>query len=125
MRYQKFTKMEAADCRVMKKLLQPVLDRFGTQHNLDISILSGRYDGEMVGYKIEFKIAGTESVDMKTARVFMGEDINETADVKDIGECRIVGFKPRSTKYPWIILRPDGKKYKWTDDSVQRHFGKK
>ena len=44
-------------------------------------------------------------------------------ELEDLGDCRLVGIKPRSTKYPMILKQVStGKKYKYSYNALAKHF---
>jgi hypothetical protein len=49
-------------------------------------------------------------------------DMTKTPFLNRIGQCRLVGYNPRASSYPWIVLYPNGREYKYSTDLVKLHW---
>lgn len=72
------------------------------------------YNPEGFTMKLEGTVEGgntKEQRDLETAMVMYGIDKKEGFD-NELGKITLVGYKSRSTKYPFIVRTIDGKRYK-------------
>lgn len=49
--------------------------------------------------------------------------LQKSFDIPTIGPCKLVGFKTRSQKFPYIVRTPAGKQYKVNGRSIKHSIG--
>lgn len=102
-------------------------------YGIDINIGSIRFDGISFRGKLEAHVSNTEDGNSfekvefdKYCRMYGLTENDYEADVKLTGSPKfgttgkIVGFKPRSTKYPVLVRTNKGHLVKWTTSILQQ-----
>ncbi len=115
MAIERFTPSNLRDLRAdLDKALGVVAAKYG------ITLESGKmsYSPETVKVAVEGAVEGGLSFEIKTMASIIGVD--PTVAVNGM---RIVGYRSRSAKAPWVIKHTDGKRYIHTDASVKAMWG--
>ena len=51
-----------------------------------------------------------------------GLDLNKVGLIRGVGQCKLVTYKPRNPKLPWIVENDKGKRYKLDTATTVAHF---
>jgi len=115
------TQLDKTTLRFIREQINEALA--GSIEGLEFHAGNCSYSGNIATFKLEVKIAGAESKEM--------QDLRRYADMYDIDLEKthpvytLVGFLPRSSKYPFLVKKAgaDGT-YKITEDMAKRFFGR-
>lgn len=132
MKYDSLNRTSAKEIRqLLKDVLVPVLK----QHNLELEQGNLTFCEDYIKFSgFTIKVIGGKSQEMRDLEEYnsymsrfpkLGKelDIEKVASL-DGRDCKVVGFKSRSKKYPFIIeFVNDGKQAKITEETAQRYFG--
>lgn len=106
------------------RALAPIL----AAHGLTLDRTSGQYSATGITLRIRLSEAGAVSPEAaalaETARMF-NLDTTTTATLPRIGACKLVGYAPRSRKFPFIVATTEGKRYKIPHTTAHAMFGKR
>ena len=113
-RFDKFT------CQVLRNELNAVLNKFGADVNLSFAVGNMKFTDTGVEIKVSGNVKGAKSIaDSRLQSVARAH--NFTLD--PINGRQLVGYAPRSYKYPFIYLNlRDGKRYKCSEMSAIAYF---
>lgn len=64
----------------------------------------------------------SEQVLLESYAKMHGLDLNKTGHLGGVGHCKLVAYKPRNTKMPWIVENDKGKRYKLTTETALLQF---
>lgn len=114
--------LDKTNLQIIRNKLQEHLDAFDF-HGLNCKLGNCSYNSDNATFKLEVAFEGADSKQMS--------DLKRYADYFDIDVNRksekysLVGYAPRSRKYPWLVTVAgrDGT-FKIDDDTAKRHFGK-
>ena len=115
---------------VLGKELTPILAEYGLKFKLG----NARYQEDSVkftGFRISLENAQdpsakalTEDNEFRATHDFTTFDLDKVGVSPNGLEYKLVGYKPRNRKYPYICLSlEDNKRYKFTEDGAERMFG--
>lgn len=120
-----FTRTNLNDLRAD---LNEVLERYGNQAGLDIKIGNISYSDHDATIKIEAKLPDASgnivSAEEKAYNIYAKMDginipVNGFAKSPSLGKVRMVGYKTRNRKYPYIVEQvSSGKRYKMGTSSA-------
>jgi uncharacterized protein YejL (UPF0352 family) len=113
-RFDKFT------CQVLRNELNAVLNKFGADVNLSFAVGNMKFTDTGVEIKVSGNVIGAKTIaDSRLQSVARSH--NFTLD--PINGRQLVGYAPRSYKYPFIYLNlRDGKRYKCSALSAAAYF---
>lgn len=92
-------------------------------YDIEVGQISGTSDEVSITVKIRYK--GAVSSDRKLLEAYAnihGLDLEKNSVVQGAGCCKLIGFKPRNTKIPWIVENVNGKTYKIATSAVSLHL---
>ena len=92
------------------------------RHGITIKLGTMRFDKGMARGAIEMKNATGEQQEVNFFRSVAQLEQLDPDRTGPLGE-RLVGFKKRSPKMPWIYLAKDGTRYKCSYEKARRMFG--
>lgn len=124
--FKSFDKTTAGQFR---KEMNELLAKYGAQSNLVLTIGNISYDGTSIRTKLTVAIRGGETTSTasttgsapKTAaleRALMEKRMADTFVSPNLGLIRLIDYHPRKPKYPFIGLRSDGKRFKFSLSQV-------
>ncbi|WGK63549.1 hypothetical protein QAO71_17420 (plasmid) [Halopseudomonas sp. SMJS2] len=64
----------------------------------------------------------SEQVLLESYAGMHGLDLTKSSQIQGVGTCKLVAYKPRSTKLPWIVENEKGKRYKLETVTVLSYF---
>lgn len=123
----KYTKIDRKNIDGIRKEMQAVLDKYGLDSNMEISIGNIKFSDTSFDAKVSVKISGEKSFQEKQA----DSELNLMANFYNLSleECngkRLTSYKSQNHKYPFIFLNTtDGKSYKCSEAQAKANFGKK
>jgi hypothetical protein len=133
-RKKKVVTFTRPECQRVRAEVQAVLEKLGEQLGLDVSLGNGRFNEEAFSMKLEFtapdKDGNRQSRNEQEFKMYAKSFGLEPDDFGKTFVDRnhsfvITGIKPRSYKFPILVTRDDGKKYKYPVDDVIRGLGRK
>jgi hypothetical protein len=99
--------------------LDYVLKKFGKTSGLEIKAGNITYSASTVTVKVEGKVKGSQSREGQAVDMFTIFKFNDIIKVAQLGEVKIVGYKTRSPKYPYIVETVNsGTRYKLSESQV-------
>lgn len=114
----KFAKFDRATLKALRAEMQEVLEKYGVKSNLEIEVGNMKFSEAEVEIKVKAKVKGAKSrADSQLemyAKMFGLKIENNKGD-------RLVEFKSRNTKYPFIFER-GGKRYKCSEMQAKIMF---
>lgn len=124
--------MDKSTARNLSEALKNHLEAFEEENDIKVTIGSGKFDSTTLTLKVELaELAESGEALTRAANEFKfmahryglaPEDLGR--EFKDgIRTYRIVGLKPRSTRYP-IIAESDKKRYKFGAATIKAYLGK-
>jgi hypothetical protein len=116
-------KINANFCKSFRKEIEEVLSALEKKHNLKFRVGNMRYTSSTVSIKLDAAVVSEDGVvetpEFRALKVIHPELVNKTVSVG--GESmKIIGYKPRSPRYPFIGETVDGRRFKLTEVSVLR-----
>ena len=131
----KYDSLNKSSAKEIRQLLDDVLTPVLKEHNLELAQGNLTYCDDYIRFAgFTIKVIGSKSQEMRALEDYnrymsrfpkLGKelDIQKIASL-DGRDCKVVGFKSRSKKYPFIIeFVNDGKQAKITEETAQRYFG--
>lgn len=116
-------------CRLLSQAIEKALQPIADEHGISIKMGRGTYGDMNATLKIEIAVKGeggeviskdAEALKRYQGMVFGGDVLNKVVTLNG-EQVKIIGYKPRSSKYPVLGTRlKDGKTYKYTEQSVKR-----
>lgn len=88
----------------------------------EVEARNGTYDDCEVVFKVALRPVGTKSASQANAEKFaelMGMNMANGRGMQ------IVGYNTKARSYPWIVTKPDGKRYKLSDQHMIQYGFKK
>lgn len=115
------TQLDKHTLQLIRNQINDVLE--GSIEGIEFSAGNCSYSGNIATFKLEVKIEGAESKEMQDLKRYAelyDLDINKSHPIYTL-----VGYLPRSTKYPFLVKKAgaDGT-YKITHEMARRYFGK-
>jgi len=127
--------MDKTTARTLSEALKTHLEAFEEEHDIKVTIGSGKFDSTTLTLKVELaELAESGEALTRAANEFKYMAHRYGLAPDDLGKefrdgirtYRIVGLKPRSTRYPVIAESlSDKKRYKFAAASVKLYLGKK
>lgn len=109
--------------------VQETLRQVAAKHGLTFVPGNAKFNGNSISVKGEFKTATAPTRDDALAKdldhhltMLYGPDKVEAIKKVDLGGYRLVGFKYRSPKKPWVIRDAAGKNFIARDEHVELHL---
>ena len=131
---KKIKKIDRETCRMLGEEIEEKLQVIARKYGINIKRGRGTYDSKGATIKIEIAtvdrdgtVNSKEAEDFKRYARMEGlkeEWLGQSFRTWDGKELKIVGFKPRSTKYPVIVEDNSGKRWKYPAKQVKREMGK-
>ena len=112
------TKFDSNKCKVVADAIKAALAEVEKEHGIEVTFNGGKYDANSFTPKIIIVGAEKDGTFKDEARLRLEDSIySDFADKKikvNGEEMTIVGYKPRSYKFPFIALSKSGQRYKIT-----------
>lgn len=113
--------MDRQTCKIAREELQAMIDASPLEFFKDYEVTVGNasYDSVSATFKVTVKEAGA-----KTYQQDFAEREAERLGLKLVngkGD-RIDAYNVRAPKFPWIVVKADGKRYKYTDAHIKAEF---
>ena len=116
MKIQSFDK---ATLKALRSEMQAVLEKYGSKANVSFEVGNMRFSDSEVDIKVKAKVKGAKTqTDALLEMVAKKEGLKMTNSKGD----RLVAFKSRSPKYPFVYESRDGKRYKTTTAQAKMLF---
>jgi hypothetical protein len=111
--------MDRNTCKDLRPALQKLLDESDLANRYEVTVGSASYDDVQATFKITLKDAGA-----KTHGQDFAEREAERLGLKLVSDngARIVDYNFKAPKYPWIVEKADGRRYKYPDSLIKREF---
>jgi len=117
-KHMTYTKFDKKTCRQFREELQALLDKHGMT-GLEFEVGNMRYFATEVEVKLKAKVAGVDSQAEKLVKSYASME----GMVIEKNHLRLVEYKTRNHKYPWIYLDTrDGKRYKCSRSQAKMLF---
>jgi len=115
----KINSFDKATLRALRSEMEAVLEKYGKKVNVDFEVGNMRFSDAEVDIKVKAKVKGAKTqVDKMLEIVVKNEGMKMTNARGD----RLVAFKSRSPKYPFVYEAADGKRYKTTRAQAKMMF---
>lgn len=116
---KKVAEFNKATLKDFRTELDAVLEKFGKKIGVELSAGGIRYGTNSVTVKVEGLLVGSQSKEVAAIDMFTTFKENDIIKVAQLGEVKIVGYKPRNRKYPYIVETvKGGKRYKLSETQV-------
>lgn len=115
----KIKSFDKATLRALRSEMQAVLDKYGKKAGIEMEVGNMRFSEAEVDIKVKAKISGAKTQSDSNLEL-MAKMVGITKLTNPNGD-RLVEFKTRSRKYPFIFERA-GKRYKCSERQAQVLF---
>lgn len=116
----KFTSFDKFACRLLRQEMQELLAKYGVEANLEFTVGNMKFTNEGAEIKVSTKVKGGKSI---TDRALEFEAKVRGFTLDETNGRKLVGFMPRSYKYPYVYLNlRDGKRYKCSPMQAETYF---
>ena len=113
------TKFDRSTLRNLRDEMQALLESYGVQTNLEFSVGNMSFSEAEVNIKVAAKVKGaTTQVD----RILQMEADRLGLDMENAQGEKLVSYKTRARKTPFIWSSPDGKMYRTDERGIQARF---
>lgn len=114
--FQNFNRKNLSELRAE---MAQVLQKYGVDANLDISVGNMRFSDAEVEIKVTAKVKGAKTM---TDKLLESEAKRLGLKMKNRAGDRLVEYKPRNWKFPFVYVAANGKRYKCDEDSAKMRF---
>lgn len=116
------TKIKKFDPAKLKKLrvqLKELFDKYDVDSGLKYDLGNCKYSDAEATFQLKILIDGELTLDEQAVEMFSNFKYGDFVFVAGIGDSKIVAYKTRSSKYPFIVESVDnGKRYKVAETSL-------
>lgn len=110
---------DQANLKALRTELDVVLAKFKKKSGVEFTLGKIKYSSNTVTLTVEGKIVGTQSSEAKMLEVFTKFKENDIIRLAALGECKVVGFKSKNKKYPYIVeTLHTAKRYKLSESQI-------
>ena len=116
------TSFQYFDRKNLSKLraeMAQVLQKYGVDANLDIAVGNMRFSDAEVEIKVTAKVKGAKTM---TDKLLESEAKRLGLKMKNRAGDRLVEYKPRNWKMPFVYVAANGKRYKCDEASAKMRF---
>lgn len=114
----------SASASAVKEMLSAHLNSLSSQ-DFDMSTISMSGTAQELTFTIKVLPKGgksSEQVLLESYARMHRLDLNKNALIRGVGQCKLVAYKPRNTKLPWIVENEKGKMYKLETADALSYF---
>ena len=129
-----YTEIDRPALREIRAALEEKLSALGSELGIDFSIGSARFSPSNATIKLELALINEDgSIETREAKDFKDycfrygmtpDDLGKEVTMPGGKRFTIIGCKPRSHKYPIILQRADGKRWKYGAALVRQALAK-
>ncbi len=106
--------------KVLRTELDAVLAKFEKKSGVEIKLGKIKYSSNTISLAIEGKIVGSQSIEAQKLELFTKFKENDIIRLANLGECKVVGFKSKNRKYPYIVeTLHTAKRYKLSESQIE------
>ncbi len=126
----KYDSLNKSSAKEIRQLLNDVLTPVLKEHNLELAQGNLTYCEDYIRFAgFTIKVIGSKSEEMRALEDYNSYTFGKKIDTEKVAtisgkRCKVVGFKSRSPKYPFIIQLVDsGKQAKISEALAESKFG--
>ena len=116
-------KIKEFDNKTIKQFrteMDAVFAKFAKSSGVEVSMGGIKYTSNTLSFKADVKVVGSKSKDAQTLELFTKFKENDIIRIDRLGEVKLVGYKTKNRKYPFIVETVHtGKRYKLSDSQVE------
>ena len=115
----KIQSFDKATLRALRSEMEAVLEKYGKKAGVQFTVGNMRFSDAEVDIKVNAKVQGAKTrTDAMLEMIVKNEGLKMTNTRGD----RLVAYKSRSPKYPFVYESRDGKRYKTTTAQAKMLF---
>ena len=116
---KKITQFDKGTLKDFRTELDILLKKYEKKCGVELKSGGIRYTSNTVTVKVEGKVEGTLTDEAKTLELFSDFKFGDRIRIDQLGEVKLVGYKTRSRKYPFIVEAVHtGKRYKLSQSHI-------
>lgn len=126
----KYDSLNKSSAKEIRQLLNDVLTPVLKEHNLELAQGNLTYCEDYIRFAgFTIKVIGSKTEEMRALEDYNSWTFGKKIDTQKVAtldgqKCKVVGFKSRSPKYPFIIeLVATGRKAKISEKVAEKYFG--
>ena len=97
-----------------------VFAKFEKSSGVEVSMDSVRYSSNTLSFNAKAKLVGTKSAEAQALEMLTKFKENDVIRIGKLGEVKLVGYKTKNRRYPFIVETVHtGKRYKLSDSQVE------
>ncbi len=102
--------------------LDALLKKYEAKSGVELKSKGIKYGSNTITVSVEGKIVGSQSKEAQALELFTKFKENDIIRIAQLGKVKVVGYKQRNRKYPYIVQTMDGKQYKLSDTQVEKRM---
>lgn len=112
--------------KVIRTKLDIKLQELSEELGITIESKNFSYSANEVSMKLEANINGAMTKEMEAVKMFSKMEVGIELDfghlfmAGNLGEVKLVAYKTRSRKYPWVVENSKGSRYKLSSAQLRR-----
>jgi len=115
----KIKKFDPAKLKELRVQLKDLFDKYQVDSGLKYDIGNCKYSAAEATFQLKIVIDGELTLDQEAIAMFSNFKYGDLVFVSGIGESKVVAYKTRSSKYPFIVESiSNGKRYKVAEHSL-------
>jgi hypothetical protein len=114
--------------KVIRTKLDIKLQELSEELGITIESKNFSYSANEVSMKLEANINGAMTKEMSAVELYSEMEFGiklecgHTFDCGNLGEVKLVAYKTRSRKYPWVVEKTNGSRYKLSTTQLRGHI---
>lgn len=102
--------------------LNALLEKFEKKSGVELQSKGIKYRSNTITVSVEGKIVGSQSLEAQALELFTKFKENDIIKVPQLGEVKVVGYKTKNRKYPFIVEANNGSRYKLTENQIENRI---
>ena len=128
---KKLTEFNKTNLKKLRADMDNAISAVGEKYGIEIKGGNWSFSGSTVTMKFEGSIEGAQTAEMLAIEMYSEMDTGTEIKYGDefdfksnVGIAKVVAYKTRSPKYPFIVESSDGSRYKMGSESLKRAIGR-
>jgi hypothetical protein len=119
---KKIKEFNKSNLKDFRNELDALLKKYEAKSGVELKSKGIKYGSNTITVSVEGKIVGSQSTVAKALELFTKFKENDIIRIAQLGEVKVVGYKQRNRKYPYLVQTMDGKQYKLSDTQVENRM---
>ena len=121
---KKIKEFNKATLKEFRTELDALLEKFEKKSGVELKAAGIKYGSNTITVGVEGKITGTLSKEAQALELFTKFKEGDIIKIDQLGEVKLVGFKSKNRKYPFIVEAINtGKRYKLSQTHIDNRVG--